>query len=75
MGQVFSLSLDSGSLARAEGPSPGGLTSEFGMVGGPGRTRGSRDHVETVARALTLVQKNLRLMALGSRATKHFSER
>lgn len=34
MGQVFSLSLDSGSLARAEGPSPGGLTSEFGMVGG-----------------------------------------
>lgn len=71
---MFSLSLDSGSLARAEGPSPGGLTSEFGMVGGAGRTGGSRDHVETVARALTLVQKNLRLMALGSRATKHFSE-
>ena len=65
---MFSLSLNSGSLARAEGPSPGGLTSEFGMVGG------SRDHMETVVRALTLAQKNLRLMALGSRATKHFSE-
>ena len=73
---MFSLSLNSGSLARAEGPSPGGLTSEFGMVGGAGRTgvAGSRDHMETVVRALTLAQKNLRLMALGSRATKHFSE-
>ena len=46
------------------------------MVGGAGRTgvAGSRDHMETVVRALTLAQKNLRLMALGSRATKHFSE-
>lgn len=43
-------------------------------MGGGLKLRGPGGHVKTVARAMILAQKNLQRMALGSRATKHFSE-